>query len=181
MNMTEATEAPIKRGPGRPPLRAEPRTSLRDRLRANAPTILEGDGSDKFAVIGLDRHPGVSVQFKRYSIKGEHDPYHISQHRRNGWEPMQAEDFPEMAARDENGQIIPGSIIKEGMILMGRPKELTDQAEAALAAAARKQIHDQKVHVGLAPAGTLPRTGKDLNGQRLGVDTEVLRQVTVED
>jgi hypothetical protein len=173
--MSIDTDAP-KRGPGRPPLRPEsPRTSLRDRLRASAPKTLENLTEDKFAVPGAERHEGVSLQWKRYSVKGEQDPYYIAALRQNGWEPMQAEDFPDLP---NDGS---GSIIKEGMILMGRPAELTRQAEAMLETRAKKQIHDQKVQVGLAPNGTMPRVNQDMRGQRMGVQTEVMRQVTVED
>jgi hypothetical protein len=173
MSMTEPTP---KRGPGRPSLRPDTnRTSLRDRLRASAPKTLESLAEDKFAVPGAERHEGVSLQWKRYSVKGEHDPYYIASLRQNGWEPMQAEDFPELP---NDGS---GSIIKEGMILMGRPAELTRQAEALLETRAKKQIRDQQVQVGLAPNGTLARVNTDLRGQKLGVQTEVLRQVTVED
>lgn len=171
--MSDGLAAVEKRGPGRPPKR----TALRERLRAKAPQRLEGLEGSRFAIPGAEQHEGVSLQWKRYSVQGQHDPYHIAAHRRNGWEPMLAEDFPELAARDDQGNIIPGPIIKDGMMLMGRPEELTRQAEAALEAKAKKQIHDQKVQVGLAPAGTLPRVNQDMRGQRMGVQTEVMRQV----
>lgn len=170
-------EPTAKRGPGRPPMRADTnRTALRDKLRAKAPVVLDFTETDKFAIPGAERHEGVSLQWKRYSIKGEQDPYYLAEMRRGGWEPMLAEDFPELVPSDASGPVI-----KEGMILMGRPEELTKQAEAALAARAKKQIHDQKVQVGLAPAGTLQRVGRDMGGQQLGIQTEVLRQVAVED
>lgn len=174
--MSEGLATPDKRGPGRPPKR----TALRERLRSKAPQKLDGIEGSRFAIPGAEQHEGVSLQWKRYSVQGQQDPYHIAAHRRNGWEPMQAEDFPELAARDDQGNVIPGPIIKDGMMLMGRPQELTDQAEARLAAKAAKQIHDQKVQIGLAPAGTLPRVGQDMRGQRMGIQTEAMRQV-VED
>lgn len=170
-------EPTAKRGPGRPPMRPESnRTALRDRLRASAPTNLDSTDGDKFAIPGAERHEGVSLQWKRFSIKGEQDPYYLAELRRGGWEPMDAADFPELVPSGAEG-----SIIREGMILMGRPAELTKQAEARLDAKAKKQVHDQKVQVGLAPAGTLQRTGQDLRGNSLGIQTEVLRQVAVED
>lgn len=164
-------QAETKRGPGRPPMR----TSLRDKLRSKAPKKLEMNDDDRFAVPGADKHEGVSLQWKRYSVKGEHDPFYLASLRQNGWEPMTTEDFPGMPGMDD------GTIIKDGMILMGRPKELTDQAEASLRAKANRQIHDQKVQIGLAPSGTLQRVNQDLRGQSLGIQTEVMRQVTVED
>lgn len=175
--MTDTAESGLKRGPGRPPLRDSNRTSLRDRLRAKAPKSVDMTNTDdKFAIPGAEKHEGVSFQWKRHTIKGQEDPGYMTTLRRGGWEPMTAEDFPELAAEGETG-----SIIREGMILMGRPKELTEQAEGILNARAKKQIHDQKVQVGLAPSGTLQRVNSDMRGNRLGIQTEVMRQINVED
>lgn len=181
-----AIETPVKRGPGRPkqntadvrpPLRSEAKRSpLRERLHAKIGTVREQESNDRFFIPPEMIPDGVEVQWKRFSVYGYEDPYYIANLRSSGWEPMTHEDFPGLAPEG-----VKGPIIKDGQMLMGQAKELTERARAKMDLAAKTQIRDREAQLGMTPRGTLPRVNADMSGRRLGVQTEVMRPIAVED
>jgi hypothetical protein len=58
-----------------------------------------------------------------------------------------------MMPRDHQGM----TIERDGMILMERPKEITDEAKARELRAARIQVRDKEVQLGAAPSGQFER------------------------
>jgi len=143
------------------------RNMMRDPTRRRR-SMLESD--DKF-YIPMDEIPeGLSYEWKRWSCKGEEDPFYIAQMMRQEWEPVKAADHPNWVPpgyKDEN-------IIKSGMILMRRTMEATLEARAELEQASRSMIRQQEARLGRAPAGTLPR---DFNNGRLDSRPQIVKEI----
>lgn len=176
--MSELATEQVKRGPGRPPMREKEemrasedvkRLPLRDRLRSTE--RLDKITDDKFFIPPHMIPDGVSLEWKRYSIKGMEDPYYLASLQRQGWEVMVAEDFPGLVPNGHKGPII-----KEGMVLMGRRAELTNAAVAEMKRTAQEQMAIQHKRLHEAPQGTGPRNEP---GVRPSVTTEVGRMVSV--
>lgn len=163
--MSTTAAAETNKPVGRPPKRSP----LRERLHGK--TRMDTQNSDKFAVPNVPE--GVSVEWKSYAVAGKTDDYYIASLKRQGWELMDAEDFPDLVPEGARGPII-----KEGMALMGRPMELTLQAIAEQERLARGMVRDKEKQLGLAPAGTGPRDHPDV---RPRISKEVMRPVPVED
>lgn len=158
----------VKRGPGRPPMRPEAsRAPLRDRLRGKKRH--EAIHTDRFHVPESDLIEGVSFEWKRVSVSGQEDPAYIGAQRRQGWEPVYAEDMPSLALDGYEG-----AIIKEGLQLMARPQELTDRANKEAQEASRRALLDRQVQMGVAPSGHLQRHAPS-------IDSQVMRPVRVEE
>ena len=159
-----------KRGPGRPPLRPDSsRPSLRDRLRDK--TRRYTVNSDKFFIPQelKDAHPDVSFEWKRESVYGQSDPYYLAEQRNQGWEPVDADDMPGLTPPGHQGPII-----REGLVLMARPAELTKQARDEVLKQSRRQINDREKQLGIAPNGHAERTAP-------AIDKQIMRPVPVEE
>lgn len=111
------------------------------------------DGVDKFA-IPLEIIPdGWSYEWKRHTLLGKEDPSYDVSIAQKGWEAVPRLRHPEMMPRDHQGM----TIERDGMILMERPKEITDEAKARELRAARIQVRDKEVQLGAAPSGQFER------------------------
>lgn len=166
--MTEQTGIEPKRGPGRPPLRPDTkRVPLRERLRGK--TRKYTISSDRFFIADEDKPEGVDFNWKRFSVQGQEDPYYISNMRQQGWEPVDAEDMPNLAPEGATGPII-----KDGMILMARPMELTMQSRKELEALSKRQVTDREKQMGIAPTGHAQRSEP-------AITKELMRPVPVEE
>jgi hypothetical protein len=76
--------------------------------------------------IPSDRIPeGLSYEWKRWSVMGDHDPSDLASLRQRGWEPVSPKDQPSLVSPEHHGP----HIISGGMILMQRPIELTEKAK----------------------------------------------------
>ena len=173
--MDEQPNTEIKRGPGRPKLHPEPlRPSLRERLRGKV--RLDNNTTDKFFIPDNLKPEGISLEWKRHSVYGAEDPYYIASMKRQGWEPVHAEDIPELVPEG-----MTGPILKEGLGLFARPQKLTDDANAERNAAARRQVKDREA----ANRGTLApgTTVQDVNTRhgKGGLTEEVMRPIPVEE
>ena len=150
------------------PVHEKPRVRTRSRTSANQ--------VDQFYV-DLKRIPSdVSVEWKRVTNMGQEDPFYIARMREQGWEPVNPKEHPDWVP------LPPGydkpSIIKEGLMLMERPKELTMQAEAEQRQLARNQIVEAEERLGKTPDGTLTR---DHEGAKPKVVKEMMRPIQAED
>jgi hypothetical protein len=160
--MNEATE--VKRGPGRPPTaNREPMHMTRTRRRRYSNT------EDRYA-LPLDEIPeGSSYEWKRFSVKGEEDPFYLTAQREQGWEPVDPKRHPNWLPDNFSGS----AIIKDGLILMERPMELTLQAREEQETSSRKQVRDQEKQLMQRPA--------DHPFIKPKVKSEMMRQVVSED
>lgn len=128
-----SSEAPVRRGPGRPPLRP-PQEEQRAPIRRRRRLLNE----DKFALPHGIVPDGMSYEWKMHSVYGKEDPFYIQGLRENGWEPVDAVQHPELVPPGYKG-----AIIKDGQMLMSRPKELTEEATQELNEAARVQYRSK--------------------------------------
>jgi len=75
----------------------------------------------------IDPREGWTHRWCRTSLMGASDPMNISKSRREGFEPVKAEDYPEaMSHASIDGQY-KGSIEIGGLVLCRAPKEMMEQ------------------------------------------------------
>lgn len=108
--------------------------------------------ADRFFIDPRMIPDGWSYEWKRKTLWGKEDPAHDVELARLGWEPVPASRHPELMPKG-NYQ----TIERDGMILMERPKVLTDEAHAANLKRARMQVKAKEAQLNQAPDGTLPR------------------------
>lgn len=143
------------RGDIRTPAREEDPRARAARRAAEIRGHLEADGSsevDRFYVDPRTIPDGWAYEWKRKSIWGKEDPAHDVELARQGWEPVPASRHPEMMPKG-NFQ----TIERDGMILMERPKELSDDVHRANLKRARQQVRMKEEQLSQTPSGTLPR------------------------
>lgn len=152
-----------------PPLRQEMRPPLREaddpRARAakraeelRAGGALDIAAEDRFYVDRDAIPDGWDYQWKRKSILGKEDPAYDVQLARSGWEPVPASRHPEHMPIGTKSR----TIERDGMILMERPKEITDEARAMELQAARTQIRSKEGPPTSAPNGQFERNYNDI-------------------
>lgn len=153
--------------PSRSELRSEPvRDNLRQRKRKGV------QSNDRFHV-DKDRIPaGTSYEWKRHTVLGQSDPAYNVEMREQGWEAVDASRHPEFMPDGYTGPIV-----RDGMILMERPIELTQEAEAENRQRAFLEVRQKEEQLAGAPAGTFERTvvqvkkshGNPLNNEGLEI------------
>lgn len=149
-----------RRGPGRPrkeesDIRAGIRTApIRERKRKG------GQLADKFHIEASEIPDGMSYEWKTHTVYGKEDPSYSVMLRDQGWEPVTAERHPDLVSDGYNGPII-----RDGLMLMERPMELTREAQAEDRAAAREVVSIKKQQMGQAPAGTMTREAPNLQNK----------------
>jgi len=150
----DETSEPKRRG--RPPLnRAAPRSEpVREAVRSDGRRRRHATNDDRFALPG-DVPEGLSYEWKRLAVLNKEDPFYIQSMRENGWEPVDASRHPGWMP---NGYT--GAIVKDGMMLMERPQELTDEANAEMRQTAQNQVRDQIVQLGIASPGEFARQNR---------------------
>lgn len=114
---------------------------------------------------------GLSYEWKRWSVKGEEDPFYIASMREQGWEPVDPKKHPNWLPPGYNQP----HIIKGGQILMERPMELTEEARAEQRQLSRRQVREAEQRLGTAPRDTGTR---DHPGVRPQIVKEVGRMVS---
>lgn len=136
------------------------------RIRRRKATVSE----DKY-YIPVDEIPeGSSYEWKRWSVMGQEDPYYLAQMREQGWEPVNPKRHPTWVPPGYSQDYI----IKDGLILMERPIELTEEARAEQKVLARQQVREAEARLGRTPGNTHQRLAPKIT-------KEIMRQVPVED
>ena len=131
-----------------PRARAERRAAeIRQHLKGDT-----SDGADRFYIDPNVIPDGWSYEWKRKTIWGKEDPAHEVELARKGWEVVPASRHPEMMPKG-NWQ----TIERDGMILMERPKVLTDEAHNTNLRSARLQVKAKEAQLTQAPDGTFER------------------------
>ena len=98
---------------------------------------------------------GWSYEWKRKSIYNQEDPSYQVKLADGGWTPVPANRDSRHKALMPTGNY--NTIERDGMILMERPKELTDEAKAIELRRARNQVRAKEQQLSTAPDGTLSR------------------------
>ena len=155
----------ISRQRGRPRLNREIakepiRETVRESVRPNKKEVVGRDGKalsrkrggnvDRFYIPQNLIPEGWSYEWKRETIFGQEDTAHMMHMAENGWVPVQASAHP--------GYFMPegyvGPIRRDGMILMERPIELTEEARREDVVNAKNLMQAQKEQLGLSlPTG----------------------------
>jgi hypothetical protein len=171
-----ASEAPRRRG-RRPMQRVKPksletevaspieRPALRPALRDDDPRVraarraaeIRGhigsmdEGIDEFAAPPAP--DGWTYEWKRHTIMNMEDPTYQTHLRRVGWEPVPASRYPEMMPVGAGDS----AIMRKGMILMERPKEITDEVRQNEMRRARSQVKVKEQQLSNSPDGQFTR------------------------
>lgn len=176
-------EAPVKRGPGRPrkhplveraPAR-EPRTyKMRAAPNWEAFDIDADDTPDRLRIADHLIPVGMSLQWVTDSVYGQSFQQHRAKFEQRGWTPVHQDDFDGQF----NGMFMPkgkaGEINVDGLVLMARPKELTERARKADKRAAYEQvaIKEQALRGGDLPITLDPRHPSAVNTNRVNKTME---------
>lgn len=128
----------------RAPVRAETGSAVREpvRVRLRDPEGGRFEIPDRIKAMMPDR----TLEWKTHTVVGAHDPYYAMEMKRKGWEPVTSRQLPGLMPPGHSG-----AIIRDGLILMERPKELTAEARAD-EQAARNEMANAKIRQ-LADAG----------------------------
>lgn len=185
----EADDAPIKRGPGRPPLRQK--EALRPDTRSDsareadeyARQIMEqlGDAgiydANEFDIPRELWPDGWEYQWRRMETLGKPDHYNVLSVSKNGWRPVMASRHPDkMPAGYE------GHIIVKGLGLYELPSVLADRRRIAENREAQDVLRNAEAALHDAPPNTAPRDDEGL--KRAGLNTvkrELMRPVGGDD
>lgn len=173
--MNEPTTAPSRRtGPHAPlppsvPARPDASQATSDSLSRAARRAAElrehgyidVEGNDKFHIDPRMIPDGWSYEYKKFTVLGKEDPSYQVQLRNAGWEPVPASRHPELMPLGYDG----GTILVEGMMLMERPLEITQERKRQDQKNARDQVRAKEQQLtGAAPPGEFERSNK---GDRL--------------
>ena len=78
-----------------------------------------------------DKEAGYAYRWIRVSMMGQSDPRNVSTKLREGWEPVRAEDHPEISGYlDNDNARYKDNIVVGGLMLCKTPVELVDQRNA---------------------------------------------------
>lgn len=115
------------------------------------------EGVDEF-YLSPDQVPdGWTYEWKRRTVYGQEDPAYQVALARTGWEPVPARRHPEMMPVGWKGE----TIERKGMVLMQRPKEITDRIEEMDRRKARNQVRAKEQQLAAAPPGTMEKEFSD--------------------
>lgn len=111
------------------------------------------DHIDELFVDPSEIPDGFSVEWKRASIYGKEDNEHLIGLEKDGWEPASPKDFPSRVGKNYKGT----SVRHKDLILMIRPKELTQEALYEDRVNATRQVKTKLEEIGLSKPGEMQR------------------------
>jgi hypothetical protein len=88
----------------------------------------------------LPEEDGWVFRYIRTSIMGTADPSNVSAKLREGWEPVKAEDYPNLKIQSDPNSRFKGNIEIGGLLVCKAPAELMKQRDAYYAKVAKSQI-----------------------------------------
>lgn len=152
--------AEVSRPSVRPSLREDPRLAAARRaaeIRGHFQGNMD-DGTDRFsAPLPPD---GWTYEWKRKSLLGMEDNPHMTNLKRAGWEEVPVDfdaDHRSMMPPNWNG----GTIERDGLILMMRPKVITEEMRQIELRRAKAQVQAKESQLNEAPMGQFERANKD--------------------
>lgn len=150
LSATQHTPAPKPREED-PRARAARRTL---ELREQASS--DDDGVDKFYIDPKIIPDGWSYEWKTLQVLGKENPTYQVAMAHKGWEAVPRSRHPHLMPLNYQGE----TIQREGMILMERPLEITNEAKARDLRMARGQVRGKEEQLAGAPTGTFGRDNK---------------------
>ena len=119
------------------------------------------EGLDEFYIDQGAVPPGWSYEWKRKTVMGMEDPAYQVQLSRMGWEAVPAERHPAYMPTGNKYS----TIERKGMVLMERPKELTDEARDIENRKARRQVQHKEAQLNSAPDGQFGRDHREVQAK----------------
>ena len=141
----------VKRGPGRPrtspyserePIREAQEKPLKMRAKPNWESIDASaeDTPDRLRIDPSLIPEGMSLQWVTTSVYGQDVPQHRSSFEKKGWTPVHQDDFDGQFDGMFMARGADGEINNNGLVLMARPKEISDLAKRKDKARALEQV-----------------------------------------
>lgn len=109
---------------------------------------------DRFQIDPDDIPEGLSYEWKRYTTMGQENRHYERELTKMGWEPVPAKRHPDLMPTNYKGN----TIEMDGLVLMERPKVITDRVRERDLRIAKSQVRDNEVQLGQAKPGTMDRT-----------------------
>jgi hypothetical protein len=103
---------------------------------------------------------GWSYEWAAVAVLNKEDPHKIAELRRQGWTAVPLSRHPEMMPHDWSGE----TIVQDGLLLMERPAELTEEAKARQYREAVSAVRNKEEQLGMSPRGTFQRGGPNQKG-----------------
>ena len=152
----EAVAAAAPPTPARP---APPHElSSRERAEARAAEILghlDGaldEGEDELSLDNIVVPEGWTYEWKRQTVYGKSDPAYDTRLAKTGWEEVPAHRHPAMMPKGHRG-----AITRDGLVLMERPKVITDRVKKIMYDRARGAVRLKEQQLNEGPEGTFAR------------------------
>lgn len=145
--------------PAEPPKPREEDPRLRAARRAmelREHQASDDEGVDKFYIDPRIIPDGWSYEWKTFTVLGKENPSEQVANARRGWEAVPCARHPELMPINYRGE----TIEREGMILMERPLEITNEAKARDLRIARAQVRGKEEQLGGAGVGQFERSNK---------------------
>lgn len=124
----------------------------------------EGSGDLYLDRFYAEAPPGWTYEWKTHTVFGKAFPHYSSQLLRSGWAPVPAGRHRELLYPEYDGE----SIILDGLMLMERPKELTERRRMRERIKATEQVRNSEAKLVDAPPGTAPRDAHRKTQPRVG-------------
>lgn len=139
------------------PREEDPRArAARRALELREQTSSDDDGVDKFYIDPKAIPDGWSYEWKSFTVLGKENPSYQVAMAHKGWESVPRTRHPHMMPHNYQGE----TIEREGMILMERPLEITQEAKARDLRIARSQVRGKEEQLGGSAPGTFDRDNK---------------------
>lgn len=159
LGMKESAAPIVRRPEQRPSLRPDNSRELAAKRAAEIMGALGGvveEGSDKFYIDPSSVPDGWDYNWKRKSVYGMEDPAYQVSLARTGWEPVPTERHPTMMPTG-NYPVIE----RDGMVLMMRPKVISERFEYADKKKARDQVKFKEQQLNQSPDGQFGREHRE--------------------
>lgn len=155
----EVAQAPAQRQAMRPAMREEDPRARAARRAAELRDHLgeEPDGMDEFYIHPSDIPDGWEYEWKAKYVLGQEQATQMLAFRRAGWEEVPTSRHPSFMPMGTDMPFIE----RKGMVLMERPKEISDEARAMDLRRARLQVRQKEAQLNSADGGQFERSNKD--------------------
>jgi hypothetical protein len=114
------------------------------------------EGPDNFYIDPRIIPDGWSYEWKTLEVLGKPNPSYQVNMARKGWEAVPRSRHPELMPDNYPGE----TIVRDGMILMERPLEITQDAQKREYQEARQQVRAKEIQLGAAPDHQFERNNK---------------------
>lgn len=161
---------PVEEGPVREASRESEHPQARTRRRTRSATVAD----NPFDIPVSEIPAGSTYEWKRYTVMGKEDPFYISNMRAQGWEPVDPKAHPNWLPPNYKES----HIVRDGLILMERPKELTEEARAEQRQLSKQQVREAEQRLGMTPNNTLTREHDRVKPQ---VTKEMMRPIAIQE